>query len=70
MNQIKPGKHFRDAKRTLFGHLPPDWVVDRVFVGTDGKEYAEVYLSTNTNEKKTLSTAILLDKRRFIEVIG
>ena len=54
----------------LFGQLSPDWVVDRVFVGTDGKEYAEVYLATNTKEKKTLSTAILLDKRRFIEVMG
>ena len=43
-------------------------VVDQVFVGTDGKQYAQVYLATDPQERKTLSTAVLLDKRRFVEV--
>lgn len=34
--------------------------VDRVSVGTDGKEYAEIYSASNPNEKK-LSAAILQD---------
>jgi hypothetical protein len=45
-----------------------DWIVDQVFVGTDGKQYAQVYLANDPRERKTLSTVVLLDRRRFVEV--
>ena len=47
-----------------------DWIVDQVFVGTDGKQYAQVYLANDPRERKTLSTVVLLDRRRFVEVRG
>jgi hypothetical protein len=65
---IKPGQRFRDTQRTAFGGAAPDWVVDQVFVGTDGKRYAQVCLANDPKERKTLSTAVLLDRRRFVEV--
>jgi hypothetical protein len=51
----------------LFGH-PPDWVGDEIFIGTDGKEYAHVHSASVPHERKTLSTAILRNKRRFTAV--
>ena len=68
MPDIRSGQRFRDTQRTAFGGAAPDWVVDQVFAGTDGKQYAQVYLASDHKERKTLSTAVLLDKRRFVEV--
>jgi hypothetical protein len=68
MPDIQPGQRFRDTQRTAFGGKAPDWVVDQVFIGTDRKQYAQVYLANDPKERKTLSTAVLLDKRRFVEV--
>ncbi len=69
MSEIKEGQRFRDANPTMFGHPPPDWVIGGLFVGTDGMQYAQVYSAANPHDRKTLSTAILLDKRRFIQVL-
>jgi len=68
MSEVTPGQRFRDVTPTLFGHSPLDWVVDDVFIGTDGKQYAHVHAGTKPHERKTLSTAILQDKRRFIQM--
>ena len=68
MDEVIAGQRFRDAAPTVFGHPPPDWVVDQVFIGTDGKQYAHVHADSKPHERKTLSTAILRDKRRFIQV--
>lgn len=68
MADVTLGQRFRDVQRTMFGHAPPDWVVERVFSGVDGNQYAQVYRAADPKERKTLSTAILLDKSRFIEV--
>jgi hypothetical protein len=66
MNDVIAGQRFRDAAPTVFGHPPPDWVVDEVFTGPDGVRYARVHSAANPHERKTLSATILRDKRRFI----
>jgi hypothetical protein len=68
MSDITEGQRFRDATPTLFGQSPPEWIVGQVFVGTDGKQYAQVYSASNPRDRKTLSTATLRDKRRFTQV--
>jgi hypothetical protein len=68
MNQVKPDQHFRDTQLTHFGGAAPELVVRRVFVGTDGNQYAELCSATDSTDRRTLSTAILRDKRRFVEV--
>lgn len=68
MINVKPGQHFCDAQRTVFGRAAPGLKVLRVFVGTDGYEYAELCSGPNGRDRRTLSTAILRDKRRFVEV--
>ena len=68
MSEITPGHCFRDANSTMFGHPPPEWIVSDIFIGTDGVQYARVYSASNPHNRKTLSTAILRDKSRFIQV--
>jgi hypothetical protein len=68
MPEITPGQHFRDAQPTLFGRSLPDWVVSNVFVGTDGVQYAYMNSASNPYDRKTLSTEILRDKRRFAHI--
>ncbi len=68
MSDVTAGQHFRDAAPTAFGRPAGAWVVDEVFIGTDGKRYAHVHADLKPHERKTLSTAILRDKRRFVQV--
>ena len=68
MDEVIAGHRFRDAAPTVFGHPRPDWVVGEVFTGTDGVRYARIYSASNPHDRKTLSTSILRDKRRFVQV--
>ena len=68
MNSVKPGQYFCDTHRTVFGRAAPGLMVLRVFIGTDGYEYAELSSGPSSKDRRTLSTAILRDKRRFLEV--
>jgi hypothetical protein len=68
MNSVKPGQYFCDVHRTVFGRAAPGLIVRRVFIGTDGYEYAELSSGPDSKDRRTLSTAILRDKRRFLEV--
>jgi hypothetical protein len=42
--------------------------VEHVFVGTDGISYASIVLTSDLTERKTISTAVLRDRRRFVPV--
>ncbi len=68
MIEIKPGQHFRDNHPTAFGHPTHDLIVQRIFVGTDGRDYAQVRSAANLRDTRTLCVAVLRDKRRFVEV--
>jgi hypothetical protein len=67
MADIERGDLVRDAQPGFFGH-PFEWIVEDIFVGSDGNQYAHLCLPTNRNERKTLSVAILCDKRRFSRI--
>ncbi len=63
---IKPGQRFRDAQARLFGRIGSDWIVQDIFPGNDGLTYARVVLASDPSHSKTLSTAVLADRRRFV----
>jgi len=48
-----------------FGRPLPEWIVEETFIGTDGLEYARVVLASDRSHWKTLSLAVLTDRRRF-----
>jgi hypothetical protein len=66
MVEVLAGQHFTDAQPTVFGRRAPVWMVINVFIGTDGKQYAHIGSLSNPQDRKTLSTAILRDRRRFV----
>jgi len=67
MAGVTRGELFRDAKPSFFGH-PVDWIVEDIFIASDGNEYARLCLTTNRHERKTLSVMVLSDRRRFIRI--
>ena len=64
--QIKPGQRFRDVQPGLFGRTGSEWIVEHVFTGTDGLQYARVVSSSDASQRKTLSATIIGDRRRFV----
>ena len=68
MIPVAPGQQFREPHLNRFGKRSLALVVRRVFVGTDGKDYAEVYSADTPSDRRTLSVAVLSDKRRFVDV--
>ena len=65
---LEPGQRFRDTQPNLFGRLGSEWVVQEIFVGTDDLWYARVARASDRTELKTLSAAVLGDRRRFTPV--
>jgi hypothetical protein len=51
-----------------FGRPAPEWIVEGTFVGNDGIEYARIALAADPSHRKTLSVAVLTDRRRFAAV--
>ena len=62
---IKKGQRFRDIQLRLWGNQARIWVVEAVFVGADGLEHARLSCADEPSLRKTLSTSVLKDKRRF-----
>jgi hypothetical protein len=64
MNSIPElGQRYRDVEARL---RTPDWIVARVFTGTDGVEYAWIESTTDRTRRKTLALTILMDPRHFM----
>ena len=57
------GQRYRDVEARL---RTPDWIVARVFTGTDGVEYAWIESATDRTRRKTLALTILMDPRHFV----
>jgi hypothetical protein len=60
---VTTGQRFVDARSPTFGQ---PWIVEKTFLGTDGKEYAHVVLAGDHTRRKTLSTAVLGDRSWFL----
>ena len=62
---IVKGQRYRETRSRLWGNLAQVWVVEDVFIGTDGVEYARLTCVSEPSMRKTLSIAVLKDKSRF-----
>jgi hypothetical protein len=54
----------------VFGRSRAEWIVENLHIGTDGAEYARLVGAFDSSIKKTLSVAVLADRRRFERVSG
>lgn len=64
-SSVMKGQQFREPQARLWGNLAQVWIVEAVFAGADGVEYARLACAGEPSLRKTLSTAVLRDKLRF-----
>jgi hypothetical protein len=57
------GQRYRDVEARL---RMSDWVIARLFTGTDGVEYAWIESTADRTRRKTLALTILMDPRHFL----
>jgi len=67
---IERGQRFRDAYPGIFGRSRSEWIVENLHIGTDGAEYARLVSAFDPSMRKTLSVAVLSDRRRFERISG
>jgi hypothetical protein len=65
---ITIGQRYREVQSRAFGRPGQEWVVEALFTGTDGIEYASLVRASEPPERKTLSLAALDDRRQFTRV--
>ena len=65
---VAGGHRYRDIFPGVFGPSNTEWTVEDVFTATDGMEYARLSCANDPTQLKTLSLAVLADRRRFARV--
>ena len=65
---IAAGQRFRDIRSGVFGASGLEWVVRELVTGVDGITYAHLTCTLDRTQRKTLSLAVLGDRRRFARV--
>jgi hypothetical protein len=67
-NPIERGQRYRDLSSGRFGPLGIEWIVEAVFLGTDGIQYAQLVNAGDLTQQKTLAVDVLGDRKRFERV--
>jgi hypothetical protein len=65
---VERGQRYRDLSSSRFGVLGTEWIVDAIFRGTDGIEYAQLVGASDSTQQKTLAVDVLTDRKRFERV--
>jgi hypothetical protein len=65
---IETGDGYREVAPGIFGAPGLIWIVEDLFVGTDGIEHARLASALDRTQRKTLSLIVLSDRRRFTRV--
>jgi hypothetical protein len=65
---VERGQRYRDLSSGRFGVLGTEWIVDAIFLGTDGIQYAQIINASDLTQHKTLAVGVLGDRKRFEQV--
>ena len=65
---VERGQRYRDLSASRFGPLGTEWIVDAIFLGTDGIQYAQIVNASDLTQRKTLAVDVLADRKRFERV--
>ena len=65
---IERGQRYRDLSPGRFGPLGTEWIVEAIFIGTDGIQYAQLVNASDLTQHKTLAVDVLGDRKRFERV--
>jgi hypothetical protein len=67
---VERGQRYRDLSAGRFGVLGTEWIVDAIFLGTDGIGYAQIINASDLTQRKTLAVDVLGDRKQFQRVIA
>ncbi len=67
---IARGQHYREVQLSMFGRPGPEWIVEALFTGIDGIGHASLMRASDHSQRKTLSLAVLNERRRFTPIPG
>jgi len=67
-HSVERGQRYRDLSSSRFGVLETEWIVDAIFIGTDGIQYAQLVNAGDLTQQKTLAVDVLGDRKRFERV--
>ena len=65
---VERGQRYRDLSADRFGVLGTEWIVDAIFIRTDGIQYAQLVNAGDLTQQKTLAVDVLTDRKRFDRV--
>jgi hypothetical protein len=65
---VERGQRYRDLSAGRFGPLGTERIVDAIFIGTDGIQYAQLVNASELTYQKTLAVNVLGDRKRFERV--
>jgi hypothetical protein len=65
---VERRQRYRDLSSSRFGVLGTEWIVDAIFRGTDGIQYAQLVNAGDLAQQKTLAVDVLGDRKRFERV--
>jgi hypothetical protein len=64
--EVQVGQCYREVDTSFIGSSMALWSIERVFVGTDSFHYAWILNAADRTSRKTLSLAVLGDRRRYV----
>jgi hypothetical protein len=64
---VERGQRYRDLSTGRFGALGTEWIVDAIFIGTDGIQYAQMVNAADLTLHKTLAVDVLSDRKRWAQ---
>jgi hypothetical protein len=64
--EIALGRRFVPTGDRLFNTRQPEWEVVAIFTGSDGLDYAQIRRVGPPQDAKTVSGAVLSDRRHYL----
>ena len=65
---VEVGQRYCSRHSNSLGRAGDVWVVEDLFIASDGMPYAKLAAEADPSLSKTLSIAALIDRRRFLPV--
>ena len=65
---VERRQRYRDLSSSRFGVLGTESIVDAIFLGTDGIQYALLVNAGDLTQQKTLAMGVLGDRKMFERV--
>jgi hypothetical protein len=65
---LKRGQRYHDTHPGRPGASGTEWIIEALYRGTDGVQYAVLVCASNLTQRKTLSIDALSDGERFRRV--